>query len=305
MKLKHKLISVAAVLAALSLLAAWYFGRHPVAVLSPSGPVGHQERNLIFVGLLLAVIVVVPVYVMATAIAYKYRESNAGAPYRPDWDGNRLIEITWWAIPGVIITILSIVAWNSAHSLDPFRPLSSSNTPLNIQVVSLDWKWLFIYPQQRIASVNLAEMPVGTPVNFELTSDSVMNSFWVPALGGQIYTMPGMSTQVHLQASRTGDFHGSSANISGEGFAGMAFTARAVSPADFQRWTRRAQNSPTHLSLTAYNRLAEPSQNSPLSEYSQVRTGLYDEIVLKYMTPSAQDEVLMDSLATRSAGYSQ
>ena len=268
--------------------AAWYFHAHTVPVLEPSGTVGHKERNLIIVALLLAVLVVVPVYAMTIVIALKYREGNQKhkAKYAPDWDHDRRIELTWWAIPGMIILVLSVITWNSSHALDPFKPLASSKPPLSIQVVSLDWKWLFIYPSQGIASVNYLRVPVGTPLNFEVTSDSVMNSFWIPALGSQIYAMPGMDTQVHLMASKAGTFYGSSANISGAGFAGMHFKTEAVSQGQFNDWVKKSQHSPRQLSELAYENLASPTLDNPVAYYSGVKPGLYDDIILKYLPPS-------------------
>lgn len=271
--------------------AVWYFHTHSVPVLEPSGTISHKERNLIIFGLLLAILVVVPVYAMTIAIALKYRESNTKHKdkYSPDWNHDRRIELTWWAIPGVIILILSIVTWKSSHALDPFKPLSSKQTPLSIQVVSLDWKWLFIYPKQKIASVNYLKVPVNVPLNFQITSDTVMNSFWIPALGSQIYAMPGMETQLHLMATKTGSFYGSSANISGSGFAGMHFTTQAVSQTDFNNWARQLQLSPKHLSQSQYNILARPSSDNPVAYYSNVESGLFDNIILKYMAPSQRE----------------
>ncbi|HET7827770.1 MAG TPA: COX aromatic rich motif-containing protein, partial [Candidatus Saccharimonadales bacterium] len=216
---------------------------------------------------------------------WKYRANNRKARYMPDWDGNRALELSWWAIPGVIILVLSIITWHSAHALDPFRPIESKVPPINIQVVSLDWKWLFIYPQQGIASLNFLQIPTNAPINFELTSDSVMNSFWLPALGGQIYTMPGMNTQLHLMATEAGSYRGSSANLSGRGFAGMDFTAQAGSEAQFEQWVKQAQRSAVSLSMPAYNQLAKPSRNNPPAQYSNVQPDLYNAIVAKYMGP--------------------
>jgi cytochrome o ubiquinol oxidase subunit 2 len=231
----------------------------------------------------------VPTFALTIMIAWKYREGNKRSrKYRPDWDGSRLFESIWWGIPIVIIGILSVLAWNSSHSLDPYRPLASGGRPMTVQVVALDWKWLFIYPEQRIASVNLAEIPVGRQVNFEITSDTVMNSFWVPRLGGQIYAMPGMITQLHLIADKAGSYDGSSANISGSGFSGMSFTVRAGSDADFTRWVGQARGSESALSQTAYEALARPSKYNSPTYYSSVGNGLYGDIVSKYAAPEVR-----------------
>jgi cytochrome o ubiquinol oxidase subunit II len=278
-------------------LAAWYLHRTSIPVLEPAGQIGQKERNLMGVALLLSVIVVVPVYIMTIAIALKYRESNhqtKKVAYSPEWDHSRLFESIWWGIPIIIIAVLSVITWNSSHALDPYKPLASTQKPLTVQVVALDWKWLFVYPQQNVASVNLAEIPENTPVDFVITSDTVMNSFWIPQLGGQIYAMPGMSTQLHLEADKTGSFYGSSANISGEGFARMNFTARSVSGQAFNQWIASVKKSPMALDQTTYNRLAKPSTSNPVVYYSSVKDKLYDSIVVKYLEPEGtQHDVVL------------
>ena len=280
-------IAVLVVLGIVALLAAYLHG-HNIAVLEPAGPVAEKERNLIIIGILLSAIVVIPVYIMTLAIAWKYRESNTKAVYKPDWDHSRLYETVWWGIPIVIISILSAIAWQSAHELDPFRALVSKIQPLNVQVVALDWKWLFIYPQQNIASVNLLGIPENTPINFDISSDTVMNSFWIPSLGGQIYAMPGMSTELHLMASKTGTYYGSSANISGTGFASMVFSARSMTTTGFDNWVHAAQSSPDHLTMAAYSQLARPSEYNPVAYFSSVANSLYNTTVVKYMMPANQ-----------------
>jgi cytochrome o ubiquinol oxidase subunit II len=267
-------------------LAALYLHSHTVAVLSPQGIVAEKERHLMIVGLLLSAIVVLPVYALAIAIILKYRVGNKKTTkYHPDWDHSWLLETAWWAIPIIIIGILSVIAWQSSYSLDPYKPLASSVKPLNVQVVALDWKWLFIYPEQHVASVNMLEVPVGTPVRFSITSDTVMNSFWIPSLGGQIYAMPGMSTQLNLMASKAGDYHGSPANISGKGFSDMTFTTRAVSNSDFSNWVQATSQSKQKLDLAAYNNLAKPGTLKTPMYYSAPQSGLYNYTVMKYMEP--------------------
>ena len=280
-------IALLGVIGVIALLVLYLHG-HNIAVLEPAGPVAEKERNLIIIGVLLSAIVVIPVYIMTVAIAWRYRESNTKAVYKPDWDHSRLYETVWWGIPIVIISILSVIAWQSAHELDPFRSLDSKIQPLNVQVVSLDWKWLFIYPQQNIASVNLLGIPENTPINFEISSDTVMNSFWIPSLGGQIYAMPGMSTQLHLMANKIGTYYGSSANISGTGFASMVFSARAMTTTGFDNWVHTAQNSPVHLTMAAYSKLARPSEYNPVAYFSSVANSLYNTTVVKYMMPANQ-----------------
>ena len=264
----------------------WFFSGHSVAVLSPAGQISHKERQLFIIGLILSAVVVIPVYCLTIMIAIKYRATNTKAKYTPEWDHSRWLEAIWWGVPLIIITILSIITWNSSHQLDPYRTIASINPPITIQVVALDWKWLFIYPNQHVASVNQFEVPLNTPINFYLTSDSVMNSFWIPSLGGQIYAMPGMATELHLIASKAGTYYGSSANISGNGFSGMNFKAIASSSSDYNSWLGVALHSKSNLNLANYNKLAKPSEYNPVNYYSGTTDGLFDSIVMKYMEPS-------------------
>lgn len=291
MNKKYKIAVLALVILIVLTALVGYLRTHDIAVLEPAGQVGYKERQLMIFGLLLSVIVVVPTFVLTIFIAVRYREVNhtkRKVKYSPDFDHSRLFEGLWWGIPIVIIGILSVVAWRSSHDLDPFKALASSKKPLTIQVVALDWKWLFVYPAQHMASVNLVQFPVNTPIDFEITSDTVMNSFWIPNLGGQIYAMPGMSTELYLVANKTGSFPGSSANISGVGFASMDFVAKASSQADFNKWVAAAQKSPDKLTLTAYSQLAKPSEHNAVAYYSSPTDALYDYTVIKYMLPTDQ-----------------
>lgn len=290
MRKNFKIISVGIVLGLIGLVVGVaYSVRHvAIPVLEPKGPIAAQERHLMIALLLLSLIVVVPVFTLLFVFVWKYRESNTKAKYNPEWDHNRIAETIWWLIPTALILVVGGIIWNSSYQLDPSRALVSSVTPITIQVVALDWKWLFIYPDQHIASINFLQFPTGTPVNFEVTADAPMNSFWIPQLGGQIYAMPGMSTQLHLLASSPGDFTGSSANISGDGFAGMTFVARASSMNDFERWVNNAKLSQSTLSRAQYAQLAQPSQHNAVAYYTADDANLYDSILLKYMTPLSQ-----------------
>jgi cytochrome o ubiquinol oxidase subunit 2 len=291
MRKKYKIIIPVLLVAAVAVLTTWYLGRHSIPVLQPRGAVGQKERGLMIFALLLAVIVVVPTFALAIYIAIKYREENhtARTKYRPDFDRSRLFESIWWGIPIIIIGILCVVAWQSAHSLDPYKQLASSKKPLTVQVVALDWKWLFVYPEQHIASVNLAQIPVGTPVEFQVTSDTIMNSFWVPQLGGQIYAMPGMITQLHLVADKPGSYFGSPANIAGKGFSRMNFTVRAGSQADFDTWVKQAQQSDKTLNTVTYTQLAKPSDSVPVSYYAGVPDNFVNDLAMKYMMPASDE----------------
>jgi cytochrome o ubiquinol oxidase subunit 2 len=227
---------------------------------------------------------------MAIVIAWRYREGNHKARYTPNASTNRLAETIWWGVPILLILILSIVTWTSTHDLDPHKPLASDTPAVNIQVVALDWKWLFIYPDQDIATVNFIQFPVNTPVNFSITADAPMNSFWMPQLGGQIYAMAGMTTQLHISADTAGDYRGTSANISGKGFADMKFTARASSQADFAKWIEAAKREPKQLDSVTYDKLRQQTIAHPVTYYGQVDSGLYDTIVMKYMMPESEHD---------------
>lgn len=287
MNKKYK-IGVGILLALFVVAAVVYLRRTNIPVLEPKGPIADHEFRLLVILALLSLIVVVPVFTLLFAFAWKYREGNTKAKYLPDWDHNRIIETIWWLIPSALILVVGVIIWNSSHELDPYKALSSSKQPITVEVIALDWKWLFIYPQQHIASVNLVQFPRDTPVNFDITADAPMNSFWIPQLGGQIYAMPGMSTQLHLLANRDGDYYGSSANISGNGFAGMHFIARASSSNDFERWVNNAKQSRRSLSQSVYNTLAKPTQNNTVAYYTANDSELYNKVLLKYLSPLSQ-----------------
>ena len=261
-----------------------------VLVLNPQGEIAEKQRDLIAFTVLLSAVVVIPVFTLLAVFAWKFREGNKNAVYRPDWDGNVIMESIWWGIPCVIIIALGVITWQTSHELDPYRPIESNVEPINVQVVALQWKWLFIYPDQQVASVNLLQIPEKTPINFTLTADAPMNSFWIPSLGSQVYAMSGMSTKLHLIANKTGDYYGSSANISGEGFADMVFTARATSKADFDTWTHGTAQSTSGLDMAEYTKLAKPGTNKQPGFYTLKDLGLYDKIVMKYMAPASKKQ---------------
>ena len=277
----------------------WYLARQNIAVLQPAGTIARQERTLLYVGLLLSAVVVLPVFTMTIVIARKYREDNPSSikTYRPNFDHSRVLEGLWWSIPAVIIFVLSVITWQSSHSLDPYRPIASTVAPITVDVVALNWKWLFIYPALQVASVNQVELPVNTPVHFHITSDTVMNSFWIPNLGSQIYAMPGMDTQLYLEANTPGIYPGSSANISGSGFAGMQFTANAVSMGDFQNWIVHAKDTIHSLTMASYMNLRKPQANVPPMFFASVDPNLYASVIDAYMVPNA----VLGSVGTMSS----
>ncbi|MBI2007789.1 ubiquinol oxidase subunit II [Candidatus Saccharibacteria bacterium] len=283
---KSKLAVLALAILGLVSITVIYLQNVNIPLLDPDGPIGQKERNLIVLAVALSLIVVIPVYFMLVYFAWNYREGNKKARYDPHFDHSRLIESVWWGVPLVIITILAIATWRGSHELDPFRPLQADTRPLNIQVVALQWKWLFIYPDYNIATVNLVQFPERTPIAFDVTADAPMNSFWIPQLGGQIYAMSGMSTKVHLMANNVGSYQGSSANISGEGFADMTFVANSVSAADFDKWIKLVGQYRNWLTMDVYGQLASPSRGVPISYYSSVEKDLYHLIFSKYTQPS-------------------
>jgi cytochrome o ubiquinol oxidase subunit 2 len=227
-------------------------------------------------------LVVVPVIVMTFLFAWKYRASNQDAVYTPKWSHSTKIEIAVWTIPVLIIIALGYVTYKSTHALDPYKPLESDVKPVTIEVVALDWKWLFIYPEQGIATVNKIVFPAHTPINFKITSDAVMNSFFIPALGGQIYAMAGMQTKLHLIANENAEMDGISANYSGAGFTGMKFKAIATTQEEFDAWVSEVKKAPKQLEQAEYANLSKQSQNNPVELYSSVTPNLFQTIVDKY-----------------------
>lgn len=279
------LLSVGIVLAAAFLLLRG----NNFAVLDPKGPIAKEQFDLIIFTSLLSLIIVIPVFVLTFYIAWKYRAGNKKAKYNPEWDHSKTAETIWWLVPLALILVLAVITWITTHKLDPYKPIASDKKPITVQVVALQWKWLFIYPEQNIATVNYLEFPEDTPINFEITADAPMNSFWIPQLGGQVYAMAGMQTKLHLQASEQGEYKGSSANLSGEGFSGMKFIAKATSDAGFESWVNSVRTSSKALTGDEYATLAKPSENNPPAYYSSRDANLYDTVMMKYMMPNMQD----------------
>jgi cytochrome o ubiquinol oxidase subunit 2 len=282
MNKKIKIVFSVLLLIAVLWLSLLFVDINKLSVLNPKGIIALKEYRLIVISTFMMLIVVVPVFIMTVFFAWKYRADNTKAKYRPDEDQNHLAEVVWWGVPFVIISVLGVITWKSCIELDPFKPLDVNHKPLKIQVVALQWKWLFIYPEQKIATVNFFQFPEQTPINFEVTADAPMNSFWIPELGGQIYAMPGMSAKLHLMATTEGSFRGSSANLSGTGFSGMKFIAKASSEADFDAWVESVRSSSQALN---YGQLIKPSSYDTEAFYLLTDEQLYDQVVMKYMTP--------------------
>ncbi|MEX3960314.1 ubiquinol oxidase subunit II [Trinickia symbiotica] len=259
------------------------------ALLDPKGTVGAAEKALILTSTLTMLIVVVPVIVLTLLFAWRYRASNTAASYSPKWAHSTAVEVVVWTIPALIILYLGLLTWRTTHELDPYRPLASKVKPMEVDVVALDWKWLFIYPDLGIATVNQVVFPVGTPVEFRITSDSVMNSFFIPQLGSQIYAMAGMQTQLHLIADYPGDYAGLSANYSGEGFSDMKFRAIAVDRVRFAAWVDKVRASPQHLSMDVYGAVAKPDEHVPVMYFSSIDPKLFRKIIAKYNNGNVLD----------------
>lgn len=254
-----------------------------IELLSPKGDIGHQAKSLILVSLFLMLMVVIPVIILTLVFAWRYRDSNTKATYAPKWAHSTKIEIVVWTIPCVIVAFLGILIWTSTHKLDPYRPLDSQVEPVEVEVVALNWKWLFIYPQYGVASLNQLAIPVDTPINFKITSESMMNSFFIPQLGSMVYAMAGMQTQLHLIADTPGVYLGQSAAYSGEGFSDMHFKTYATSRAEFDAWIAEAKRSSTPLTASVYRALEQPSTKDPVTLYSSVAPALFAGTVDKYM----------------------
>lgn len=258
---------------------------HNMAVLNPQGEVGKKELQLMILTVIIGLAVIIPVFIMLFSFAWKYRETNPKTlHYNPDHDDNRWIEFVWWGIPIVIIGALSVITWFSSHDLDPYKPLASDKKPINVQVIAMEWKWLFIYPDYGIAAVNEVRLPVGTPVNFSITADAPMSAFWIPSLGTQIYAMNGMTSQLKLEADHTGSYYGTNTNINGTGYARMTFTADAMSDSSFNSWVKHTASSSTQpLNLGTYNKLAQPSMSVPVSYYQVHDSSIFQDVLNKYM----------------------
>jgi len=266
-------------LGALLLLGYGLVACHP-GVLDPVGPVGAQQRTILLNALFIMLGIVVPTILATLVFAWWFRAGNSKAEYRPTWSYSGRVEMLVWSIPLLVVIFLGGIAWIGSHDLDPPKPLASNQPPLRVEVVSLDWKWVFIYPDQGVATINRLVIPVGRPVSFRITSGTVMNSFFVPRLGSQIYAMSGMATRLNLQADQPGRYRGISAHYSGAGFADMRFVVDAVAPQQFASWAAgaKAGGGPA-LDARTYVALARTENVSGVVTYSAVQPGLFDAAV--------------------------
>jgi cytochrome o ubiquinol oxidase subunit 2 len=257
-------------------------GCNNIVLLNPKGPVGEGERFVIIAAFALMLIVVIPVFILTGWFSRRYRATNTQAPYMPKWDYSARIELVIWLVPFVIVAALGYLAWSRTHQLDPYKPIDPGVEPINIEAVSLDWKWLFIYPDQQIATVNELVFPANVPLNFRITSDTVMTAFFIPQLGSQIYAMAGQKTRLHLLADEPGAYRGHNQQFSGPGYNGMHFQAIATSREEFENWTHKVQQAPERLDAARYAALKKPSRDCPVTHFSFVETGLFDRIIDTY-----------------------
>lgn len=254
-------------------------------LLNPKGYVALQERKLFFDSIALMLIVVLPVIIMSFAFVWRYRSSHKTSDYQPNWAHNHLLETIWWLVPCIIIVFLGIMTWRSTHKLDPYRKLAIPGKPLLIQAVALRWKWLFIYPEQHIATVNYLEIPKDRQVEFWITADAPMSALFIPQLGSQIYAMAGMRTKLHLVGNTVGTYEGMNTQYNGAGFSDMRFKAHVVSPQLFTNWLVTMRHARNRLSLRAYQQLVKPTIADPVKFYTAVQTHLFQRIMQQYTQP--------------------
>ncbi len=268
-------------------LVAWLLHGNNVALFNPKGLIAQEQHNLTVLVVAIMLIIAIPAVSLFFFTAWRYRETNTKAKHDPEHRHSRFLVTGIWLIPTTFAVVLSTIMWSATHRLAPQKPIEADAKTLTIQVVALRWKWLFIYPEQHIATVNFVQIPVDTPVQFELTADEMpMSSFWIPNLGGMLYTMTGHVNHLNLMADTPGDYTGSSGEINGAGFAGMKFTARASSGEAFGRWVQSVSERPGVLDSAEYDRLLKPSEDNQAAFYSSVDSDLYGKVHMKYMGPA-------------------
>lgn len=283
------------------LLTPWLLSGCKYIILDPKGVIAADEKTILIVCVLLMLIVVIPVIFLTFFFTWRYREGNPHAKYDPEWSHNTAIEVVCWSIPILIIGTLATITWISSHRLDPFAPIENAKEkPIVIQAIALEWKWLFIYPEQNIATVNFVEFPVGVPVRFFITAEGPMNALQIPQLGGQIYAMAGMQSILNLQADEVGDYRGMSSQFSGEGFSDMIFTARVGTKEQFNDWVKEVKKAPGELTQEVYDKLVVPSAKYPVTYFSLGNQTLYETVVMKEMMPLNEARNLCNKRLMRS-----
>lgn len=289
MKMRHIALII------LSVGVSLLLGGCHLEILNPKGMIAAKEARLLIDATILMLIIVIPTILLSIYVYWKYRASNKKAKYQPGWSHSTAIEIVCWGVPSIIIIILAIMTWVGSHELDPYKPLEGKGKPIIIQAISLNWKWLFIYPNKHIATVNFLQIPVDKPVRFLITSDAPMNSLEIPQLAGQIYAMGGMRTKLNIIANKEGDYRGLSTNFSGQGFAGMHFVVRVSSEKKFDQWVKYAQqHAKQALTVPAYNKLTLPTENNPVEYFSPVADNLFNKVIMKFMKPMPKMDVAND-----------
>ena len=262
-------------------------------VIDAKGLIAAKESYIITFSLGFMLAVAIPVVIFAYLTIWRFRSDNKKAKHKPDWTGNVYIKLFYWLFFISIALFFFGVIYLTAHDLNPYKPIKSENKEVVIQVVALDWKWLFVYPEENIATVNFIQIPVNTPVRFELTADAPMNSFWIPQLSGQIYSMAAMETKIHMMGNVLGDFQGGAAEINGKGFSGMRFITRVSTQKEYNSWLEKVRNSSDPLDQKEYDKLSKESEYDPVRFYSPVEEGLFDGIMMKYMLPQESGEMNM------------
>lgn len=267
----------------LGLLIALLLRGNDVALFQPKGLIAQEQLKLMLFSVAVMLVIAIPTLILLYFFAWRYRESNEKATYSPNARYGKFFTLSLWAIPSIFVLILALAMWSATHKLEPNKSIAADVKPLTIQVIALRWKWLFIYPEQNIATVNFVQVPIDTPVQFELTADEApMSSFWIPHLGGQIYAMTGHTNRLNLISDILGDYSGSSAEINGGGFAGMKFITRASSKEDFDKWVYDVRLSKNELDTDNYKKLLMPSEDNQVAFYSELQPNLYDIVLMKY-----------------------
>ncbi len=278
-------------MAGLLVLFALLIRQGTIQLLEPAGYIAGVQSKIILGALVFAGIVAGIIIGSFFIVVTRYKEGR-GSPYTPEWTTGKKLQLLAWGVPFIVICGISVLLWDTAHVVDPYRSISSSRAPVTVQVVALRWKWLFIYPNDRIATVNMFEIPVGRPVSFQLTADAPMNSFWIPRLSGQVYAMTGMVTELRIRADKAGTYIGSPAEMSGDEFAGMDFAVKAVSEHEYQSWKTSAQAAPQTLDYASYTQLAKPSGYNPAATYRLREPNLFEAIVMQFMVPGTDPSAL-------------
>lgn len=283
------IVRVGAIFAAVVLLLGmftWLIYGKQIDVLNPAGVVAEEQRTILLFSLILSAFVVIPVFTILVYVSIKYRAKNQSSKYDPEWGESAKLEVVWWGVPIAIIAVLGTVIYTTTHSLDPYRKIAGSDA-VEVQVIGLQWKWLFIYPDYGVASLNQMPIPVDRPVRLVLTTEAPMSALWFPSLGSQIYAMEGMESELNLKATKTGEYKGYNTNINGEGYAKMIATAKVTSQDSFLEWVDQAKRQNDVLDMYAYEKLAEPEVNRTVAHYRLDGDAVYDRVLMRNMTHGA------------------